>query len=208
MKKPTLLVIGLTGNIGSGKTEVAKIFEQLGAKVYYADPIAKSLMVSNSFIREEIIEAFGKESYSADGSLNRPYIAKQVFSDPEKLDLLNSIVHPEVIKEMQSIIDAEEKRMEHELIIIEAALIFEAGIELMFDYVIMVRADEKMCIDRIRKRDGLSIDEIKNRMNSQIDSKKKEAESDFVINNNSTLEVLKDRCKFLYVILKNLEREE
>ncbi len=208
MNKPSILVIGLTGNIGSGKSEVAKIFEQLGAKVYSADTMAKSLMLSSPSIRKGIISSFGKESYLPDGTLNRPHIAKQAFSDSEQLQVLNSIVHPEVIQEMQAIIDAEEESKEHDLIIIEAALIFEAGIDLMFDYVITVKADEATCIERIKKRDNLSLAEITKRMSSQIDSKKKEADSDFVINNNSTLDVLKDRCKFLYMILKTLEREE
>ena len=94
MKK--ILQVGITGGIGSGKTTVCKIFESLGIPIYYADDRAKQLMIDDINIVEQIIDLFGKDAYFKDGSLNRAHLASIVFRDKEKLEKLNSIVHPAV----------------------------------------------------------------------------------------------------------------
>lgn len=205
-KDNLILTIALTGNIGSGKTEAAKIFSQLGAKVYYADSIAKELMVSNAPVKKLIQTGFGKESYLPDGSLNRSHLADAVFSDAKKREQLNSIVHPAVTKELKKIIEKERRAGKCNLLIVEAALIYEAGIEEMFDYVIVVRADESRCIERIEKRDKASRGEILNRMKAQMDSKKKEAKADFVIDNSGDIEALREKCRFIYTLMHNVSQ--
>lgn len=201
IKENKILVIGLTGTIGSGKTEAATIFEQLGAKVYVADTMAKSLMVTHTTIRKKIISTFGKESYVADGSLNRAYLAREVFSNPQKLARLNAIVHPIVIDEIQKTIEWEKQSLQHAIVIVEAALIFEADIQTMFDYIILIRASAEKCIERIQQRDKISLDESMKRIESQMESKKKESKSDFVIDNSGSIPELREKVRFIHRLL-------
>ncbi len=199
-----LIVIGMTGNIGSGKSEVARIFEQLGAKIFSADTLAKTIMVEDKTVRADIASTFGKESYLPDGTLNRSYLAKKVFQDAKQLDALNSIVHPVVIDTIQEEIIKQEKSGKIQVLVVEAALIFEANIQEMFDYIVVVTTEENECMKRVMKRDGLSRDEIVKRMKSQMDAKKKATQADFVIQNNGSLNDLKKNVSFVFQLLSQM----
>lgn len=174
-----MLKIGITGGIGSGKSTVAKVFEVLGIPVYYADDAAKQLMNENDALKQQVQKQFGKEAYS-NGNLNRKYIADIVFADPEKLELLNSIVHPATLK------DAEEwmNRQTTPYTVKEAALIFESGAQEQLDYVIGVYAPTPLRIQRIMQRDGVTRDEVIARMDKQMDETIKMKLCDFVIMND------------------------
>ena len=174
-----MLRIGLTGGIGSGKSTVAKIFEVLGIPVYYADDAAKRLMNEDESLKEQIIGSFGSGSYT-DGKLNRSYIAKIVFNDKEKLELLNSLTHPAVMH------DSEEwmKAQTAPYTIREAALIFESGIHKHLDYVVGVSSPEELRIERATKRDNVSHEEVQKRMKNQMDEDEKMKRCDFVIYND------------------------
>jgi dephospho-CoA kinase len=174
-----MLKIGLTGGIGSGKTTVAQIFEVLGIPVYYADQAAKDLMNQDPVLKEKIKSSFGKEVYK-NGELDRPYLSGLVFGDAEKLALLNSIVHP------ATLLDAEQwmKNQKTAYAIKEAALIFEAGLETYFDYIIGVTAPQSLRLERVRVRDNTSSESILQRMKQQLDEKDKISRCDFVIVND------------------------
>ncbi|MBK6936048.1 MAG: dephospho-CoA kinase [Chitinophagaceae bacterium] len=174
-----MLQIGLTGGIGSGKSTVAKVFETLGIPVYYADDAAKKLMNTDEKLKQEIIKTFGSESYQK-GILNRPYIASVVFADKEKLELLNSIVHPATIADSQDWVAAQKAPY----IIREAALLFESGANTGLDYVIGVSAPLPLRLQRVMQRDGLSAEEIIQRINRQMDEEEKLKKCDFVICND------------------------
>ncbi|MEO8412922.1 MAG: dephospho-CoA kinase [Ginsengibacter sp.] len=171
--------IGLTGGIGSGKSTVACIFEVLGIPVYYADDAAKKLMMVNGELKASIIGAFGKEAYT-DGNLNRGYIAAAVFNDTEKLQLLNTLVHPATIK------DASEwfQKQTAPYVIKEAALIFESGANKELDYVIGVKSPLDLRVQRAMERDNISADEVKARIDKQMDEESKLRLCDYVIVNN------------------------
>lgn len=174
-----MLKIGLTGGIGSGKSTVAKIFEKLGIPVYYADAEAKRLMNSSETLKKVIRQNFGEATYEND-QLNSKYLAGIVFNNPEKLDLLNTLIHP------VTIIDAEEW-MQKQLApysIKEAALLFESGAAENLDFVIGVYAPQALRIRRVMKRDGLTADEIMKRINRQVNEEMKMKLCDFVITNN------------------------
>ncbi len=174
-----MLRIGLTGGIGSGKSTVAKVFETLGIPVFYADEAAKELMNSDPILKEKIIHAFGKESYK-DEKLDRQYLATLVFNDPEKLNLLNSIVHPATIEDA-------EKWMQQQTCpysIKEAALIFESGAQKGLDHVIGVSAPEPLRILRTMNRDQITKAEVVARMNRQMDENVKMKLCDFIITND------------------------
>ena len=173
------LRIGLTGGIGSGKSTIAKVFEVLGIPVYYADDAAKRIMNEDAGLKEQIIQHFGKEAYNH-GPLDRRYIASLVFNNKEKLELLNSLVHPATIRDG-------ERWMQQQTTpyaIKEAALIFEGGVQAWLDYVIGVSAPTTLRIHRTMMRDKISREEVLSRMNQQIQEVIKMKLCDFVILND------------------------
>lgn len=174
-----MLKIGLTGGIGSGKSTVAKIFETLGIPVYYADAEAKRLMNSSETLKKVIRQNFGEATYEND-QLNRKYLAGIVFNDPEKLELLNALIHPVTIN------DAEQwmQQQSAPYSIKEAALLFESGAAENLDFIVGVYAPQALRIKRVMKRDGLTADEIMKRINRQVNEEMKMKLCDFVITNN------------------------
>ena len=174
-----MLRIGITGGIGSGKSTVARIFETLGIPVYYADDAAKKLMNSDVLLREKIINAFGEASYK-EGKLDRQFLSSLVFNNPEKLNLLNSIVHPATIEDASNWMLLQTSPYS----IKEAALIFESGAQKSLDYVIGVAAPEPIRILRTMNRDHISKEDVIARMHRQMEESIKMKLCDFVINNN------------------------
>jgi len=174
-----MLKVGLTGGIGSGKSTVAAIFETLGIPVYYADKEAKRLMNEDSRLKADIIKNFGEDCYQ-NGSLNKEYLASQVFNDKNKLTILNSIVHPATITDSKRWLSEQSTPYS----IKEAALIFESHSETQLDYVIGVDAPESIRIQRVFSRDNISAEQIKARMNGQMNEEEKMSKCDFIIRNN------------------------
>lgn len=174
-----MLTIGLTGGIGSGKSTVARIFEVLGIPVYYADEAAKKLMTENEELKIALINAFGKDAYN-NGNLNREYIAGQVFNDPEKLQFLNSLVHPATIKD--ALVWFQKQKAPY--VIKEAALIFESGSNKDLDYVIGVQSPVELRIKRAMIRDNISEEQVKARMNKQMNEEEKLRLCNYVIVND------------------------
>ncbi len=175
------LRVGLTGGIGSGKSLVARIFETLGIPVYYADDAAKKLQQTDPTLKAGIIEHFGEDAY-VNGQLNRKYISTVVFSQPEKLELLNSLVHPATIRDAERWLAAQTTHYA----IKEAALIFESGSQRDLDIVIGVFAPESLRIKRVMERDQVSAEEVVRRMHMQISDRIKARLCDFVIRNDET----------------------
>ena len=174
-----MLKIGITGGIGSGKTTAAKVFEVLGIPVYYADDAAKQLMNKDENLKEKITKQFGNQVYT-DGKLNRTYLSEIVFNNPEKLALLNALVHPATLKDA-------ERWMQKQLTpyaIKEAALIFESGAQQHLDYVIGVTAPAPLRIHRTMQRDAITRDEVIARMDKQMDDTIKMKLCNFVIKND------------------------
>lgn len=178
-----MLKIGITGNIGSGKTTVSKVFEILGVPVFYADDAAKKVMVTDQHLIAEIKAAFGNSSYFDDGTLNRKHIAAIVFNNDEQLARLNAIVHPATFRAF----DAWVKTISNvPYVLKEAALLFESASYKMCDYNIMVQAPLEARIERVMKRDGLTREEIERRESYQFSEEKKTQLADFVIKNDDS----------------------
>lgn len=181
MSSPKL--VGLTGGIGSGKSTVAKIFEILHIPVYYADDRAKWLMNFDEELKSKIQDAFGPESYDSEGNLNRSYLASTVFSDPEKVAKINSLVHPAVGKDFE----IWASHQDAPYVLKEAALIFETGGEKKLDVVINVSSPLKIRISRVLMRDShRSLDQVNHIIDQQMPDEVKNEKADFVIKNTDT----------------------
>lgn len=177
------LRVGITGGMGSGKTTVCKIFESLDIPVYYADDEAKWLINNDEELKKGILEIFGEEAYTPQGEYNRPFVAKIVFEDKEKLAALNALVHPAVERH---------SRAWHETwatagkpyTLREAALMVESGSYKFLDLLIVVTAPEDLRIQRVMQRDGATEQEVRARMKSQLPEEEKVKLADFVIVND------------------------
>ncbi len=175
-------IIGLTGGIGSGKSTVLHFFQELGASVYIADVEAKKLMNSDEELIKNIKILFGDKAYE-NKELNRNYISSIVFNDQEKLKELNKLVHPKVREHFKKNI----QNKKAEILIYEAAILFESGSDKMCDFIITVTADLKDRIDRVVERDAVSRQEVSDRIQHQLNDDIKIKKSHFVIKNKNLL---------------------
>jgi len=200
MKTNKKLLIGVTGGIGSGKTEVCKLLSRRGFKVLHSDKIAKNLYLTDKKLVNEIIKVFGKDIVNYKGKINLPKLREKIFSSRKCYSAINRIVHPVVINEIKKFV----KDNNYDTVIVESALIFESGLSKSMDYVITVFSNKKERVDRLKIRDEASTKSIKELMKFQIDEKKKMELSDFVIINNKSLKDLKIQVDFLSKILKAL----
>jgi dephospho-CoA kinase len=193
-------LIGLTGGMGSGKTTVAKMFEDLGVPVYNSDREAKRLMNEDAGLRLAIVTLFGDQAYQ-DNTLNRSLLAEKVFVNKDLLSELNKIVHPAVREDFKTWA----KQQQGAYVLQEAAILFENGGYKGFDQMILITAPKKVRIGRIRKRDGLTEKAILERMQHQWPEKKKKELADYVINNKNLEDTRRQVLKIHNRILqKNL----
>lgn len=164
--------------------------------VYHADEIARELTDSRPTIRDAIINLLGPESYRPDGTLNRPYVASLVFSKRELQRKLNAIVHPEVKRELERRLAQYGSRLP--FVLIEAALIYEAGLDKMLDAVIVVDARQDVRVRRVVERDRATPDDVRKRMKAQWSQREKLQRADYIITNNGSLKELESAVQFLY----------
>ena len=173
-----MLKVGLTGGIGSGKTTVARFFEVLGVDVYYADQRAKFLMNSKPELMKLLIENVG-DIYD-DGILNKKKLATIIFSNKQKLEIVNSIVHPFVFRDFEN---WTKQRKYKKIVVQEAAILFESGAYKMMDKIITVYAPQNIRIERVIKRDNVMKKDVWDRMKKQMSDDEKIKLSDFIVKN-------------------------
>ena len=172
-------IIGLTGGIGSGKSSVLEIFKKIGISTYNADESAKKLISSDKKIIYSIKQLFGEDIYN-ENELNSKLVSKIVFNDKEKLNFLNSIIHPAVALDFNKFCL---RHRNESYIVKEAAIIFETKTENLFNKIIYVKTPEEIRIDRVMQRDNLSRDDVLNRIQNQINETSIIDKCDFVIDN-------------------------
>lgn len=175
-----MIVVGLTGGIGSGKSTVARLLADVFAvPVYVADSEAKRIMAESSLIRSRLEERFGELLY-ASGSLDRKRLASIIFNDREHLDYVNSIIHPEVEKDFQQ---WTQQYVHLPVVVLESAILFESGFQRITDRVMMVYTPMAERIARVVKRDGCCVDDVMARIKNQLADEQKAALSDYIVNN-------------------------
>lgn len=191
-------VIGLTGGIGSGKSTIARLFAALGIAVYDSDTEAKKLINTSAEIKKRIVEVFGAEAY-AEGVYNRAYIADIVFRNPDKLAVLNSIVHPVLADDFNQWVALQTSPY----VIKEAAILFESGSYKNCDFIITVTAPEALRISRCMSRDGSTEAQVRARMAQQWTDAQRIALSDAVIENINLEETEKRVRELNNLFIKN-----
>jgi len=173
-------IIGLTGGIGTGKTEVARLFAILGASIYLADEASKYLLDHNSKLKQKLINAFGSELYQ-ESEINRKAFAAIIFGDSNSLTLANSIIHPFVFADFEMWV---KKQPECSYSVIEAAILFESRMNERMDKIICMYSPPELRISRVMKRDLCTRKEVLMRMRNQIADEEKIKRADFVITND------------------------
>lgn len=176
-----MLVIGLTGGIGSGKTTVAQIFHSFGVPVYNSDVEAKKILFSNTQVHQELKTVFG-DSIFTDGIPDRVKLARIVFSDKEKLAQLNQIIHPKLANHFK----AWKAQQTAKVVLKEAAILIESRMYKSVDKIVVVTAPEELRIQRVLERDSSSKEEIQNRINNQLSEEERLKYADFVIDNSGS----------------------
>jgi dephospho-CoA kinase len=182
-----MIKIGITGGIGSGKSTVCRIFESMGIPVFYADTVAKLIMLTDPVLVAGVTQAFGQESY-VEGQLNNKHIASIVFNNSEELAKLNALVHPAVFRAFERWL--ENVPLGTPYILKEAALLFESGSYRMCDKSVLVTAPEDLKIKRVMERDNVTAAQVKARMDKQMSDSDKMLMADHLISNDESQSVI------------------
>jgi len=202
-----LLRVGLTGSIAVGKSFVLEIFRELGCHVLDADKTAREVVEPETKGLAEIVENFGDEILSADGSLDRKKLGRIVFADEGKRQLLNSIVHPLVIEAQNEWIERCERDDPDGIAIVDAALMIESGGYKRFDKLIVVWCRPEIQLERLMLRDRLSADEAARRIAAQMPQDEKKSYADYLINTSNGFEDTRDQTAEIFGQLRVLSKE-
>lgn len=194
------LVIGLTGGIASGKTTVSRYFEHLGVPVIDADVVAREVVEPGEAGLDAVVKEFGAEILDDKGRLDRRKLRTLVFENPDGRRVLESILHPLIRLRMESQLE----HLDHEYAVVAIPLLLEAGQTDIVDRVLVVDAPESAQIQRTRTRDGVSDEEVRRILASQIGRAKRLAQANDVIENNGTIDELRQRVRRLDEFYRSL----
>lgn len=193
-----MLKVGITGGIGSGKSAVSKRMAKLGAYVFDADKEAKKILLENERIHQQIRAEFSTDVMDIDGSINPKKLAKVAFSNEENQTALNAIVHPYVFHLLDKRYDQIKNKKNISIFVVDAALIYEAGLDQYLDYVVVVSAQYGLRMNRSLSRRTLTRKDIQRRMDLQLPEDSKIQMADFVINNDHDEKKLVKRVDEIY----------
>ncbi|MEU1873270.1 dephospho-CoA kinase [Streptomyces ambofaciens] len=187
-----MLKVGLTGGIGAGKSEVSRLLVEHGAVLIDADRIAREVVAPGTPGLAAVVEAFGEDVLAADGSLDRPKLGSIVFADPEKLAVLNGIVHPLVGERSRAL---EEAAADDAVVVHDVPLLTENGLAPLYDLVVVVDADPATQLDRLVRLRGMTEQDARARMAAQATREQRREIADVVVDNDVPLEELRRRVK-------------
>ncbi len=192
------MILGVTGNIASGKSTVAKELARRGAVVVDADQLAREVVEAGSAALEKLVAVFGAEVLQSDGQLDRERLGQMVFADVKVRTMLNNIVHPEIARKSVQRLQELKQQGDSPLIVYEAPLLFEAGAESRVDKVLVVKIAPAEQLKRLQQRDGLDTGAAQQRMAAQMTQQQKIDRADFVIDNSGSLTDLKNQVDSLW----------
>ena len=195
-------VIGITGGFKSGKTTVAHILSNLGARVIDTDKLAHRALLSGTETYRRIVKGFGKRILNENDRIDRRKLARVVFNDNKKLKLLNNIIHPYVKKELKKKLLEIKRDNPNAIVVVEVPLLFEAGMQQIMDKIIVVSASKNKQIERAKKDMSLSEDEIKKRIGAQMPMSKKKELADLEVDNNGSIEKTKRQIEKIWEEIK------
>ena len=192
-----MMVIGLTGSIGTGKSEAARRLEVLGASIISADQVGHEAYTPNTEAWGQVLAAFGDDILQDDGGIDRRKLGAVVFSDPAQLEKLNQIMHPRMARMVADKIE-ELRDQGVEVVVVEAALLFEAGWDSLVEEVWVTDSTEQVVIERLKQRNGMSEEEARKRIASQMGRTERLERSDYVIENSGDMATLGSTIKELW----------
>ncbi|WP_309062468.1 dephospho-CoA kinase [Streptomyces sp.] len=193
-----MLKVGLTGGIGAGKSEVSRLLVECGAVLIDADRIAREVVAPGTPGLAAVVDAFGADVLAPDGSLDRPKLGSIVFADPDRLAVLNSIVHPLVGARSREL---EEAAAEDSVVVHDVPLLTENGLAPLYDLVIVVDASPETQLDRLVRRRGMREEDARARMAAQATREQRREIADIVIDNDVPLDALERRVKDVWAEL-------
>ncbi|NMO95474.1 dephospho-CoA kinase [Paenibacillus lemnae] len=180
--------IGLTGGIATGKSTVSSMFLRKGALLVDADVIAREVMLPGHPVLAEVAAHFGSGILLPDGHLDRKRLGEIVFNEPQERLVLNGITHPAIRGEIKRQIEEHEQKSPDRLIVVDIPLLFESNLQALYDQTVLVYVPRTLQLDRLMKRDGLSLEQAESRVNSQMDIEEKKKLADVVIDNSGSLD--------------------
>ncbi|KPJ51008.1 hypothetical protein AMJ40_01275 [candidate division TA06 bacterium DG_26] len=198
------MVVGITGEIGAGKTTLAKIFESWGAEFISGDEIGWELLQPGQYTYKLLLQEYGRDIIDTDGRVDRRKLGKIVFSSPEETRQFNDLIHPELLKRLRERI--EKARTRSAVVVVDAALIVEWHIMSELDTLIVVIADERRRIERLKRATQLSDEELRDRFKSQLPRAEKLKYADWIVENNGDLTKLHREAERIWRAL-NMQRE-
>ena len=193
-----MLKIGLTGGIGSGKSEVSKFLDLWGAYIFDADQEAKAIIDKNKIAQKEIIEEFGSDVVNKENKIEKKKLARIAFQDDFHQLKLNAIVHPYVFKKIDETFEKIANEDKYKIFVVDAALIYESGADTHMDYVIVVTSLLRYRTERVMNKGEISRDDFMKRVDLQWSDEDKEHLADYVIQNNADLKILKEESKKIF----------
>ncbi len=191
------MVIGITGGIASGKSTISLLLKKLGASIIDVDLIGREVVQKGEKAYNEIVKYFGEDILLLNGEINRKKLGDMVFSDKEKLHVLNGITHPEIIRRVVDKIKELKENGAH-VIVIDAAILFEMGLDKYCDSIWLIHIDKETQLNRLMERDRFVYLDAMNRIKSQYENEDKFGLADVIINNNKPLEVIEKEIKELW----------
>lgn len=201
-----MLVIGLTGGIGTGKSEVARLLQSLGAAVISADEVGHEAYAPNSESWHEVVDTFGKEILQPSGEIDRQKLGAVVFSDPQQLEKLNAIMHPRMAGMVADRIQVL-RDQGVSTVVVEAALLFEAGWDSLVDEVWTTDSSVESVVERLQARNGMDEKEVRRRIGSQMDRAERIERSDLVVDNSGDVSALEQTVSALWDNRVNVRTE-
>lgn len=203
-----MLRIGLTGSIGVGKTFVSSVFEELGCRVLDADKTAREVVAAGTPGLSAVVDSFGQEILQPDGTLDRTKLGAIVFADETRRLLLNSILHPFIIKAQDETLQEWEREDARGVAIVDAALMIESGGFKRFDKLIVVHCDPEIQLERLMARNNITRDEAARRIRAQMSQEEKKRHADYLIDTSFGFDDTRRRTEEVYRKLRSLDRSE